>query len=576
MAGQERQDSPDTVYRFGDYLLDRNRDGLSRKGEKLHVEPQVLLLLCYLVEHRHRVVSKGELIETIWQGRVISDAALNTCIRSVRRALGDTSGSQYYIKTYPKRGFRFVGPVNESGQREAAKNGPASGRAGTSRADGIQNRRAIGAAVLLLLFLTGGFAWWAWTEPNDDATLALSGKPSIAVLKFVNLSDDPDQVYFVDGLVEDLITSISLNRELFVISPNSTFRYAAGDVDVDKIGRELGVAYIVRGSVRRTDNRVRINAELIDARTGATVWSERFDRELVNIFALQDEISRAVAGRLAPEIVTAKAEESRRIPTSSLRAWDLYLQAKALQAIVIEENQEEAIRLAGLAIRRDPEFAAPRALIAKARGIQFFHGWTTNPELTLAKAIENGRAAIRLDGKAPAGFAALGYVFRLTGDETRALGHLGRAKQLNPNDAGIRLELAHTLDWFRYHKRALTEIEEAIRLSPLDPRLEMMFFYHAHILFHLGDYAGSLAAADRMAGTLTNDTWRKFYHLIRAANFAFMGRKNEAMVEVQSARIIAPQLSIASMRKRFEGGHNHPENRRVWLEALRKAGMPVN
>lgn len=574
MAGQERQDSPDTVYRFGDYLLDCNRDGLSCKGEKLHLEPQVLLLLCYLVEHRHRVVSKGELIETVWQGRIISDAALNTCIRSVRRALGDSSGSQHYLKTYPKRGFRFVGPVNEDGQPQAAKTVPANGRAGTSRADGRMNPRAIGAAVLLLLFFVGGFAWWAWTERNDDTALALPGKPSIAVLKFANLSDDPDQVYFVDGLVEDLITSISLNRELFVISPNSTFRYAAGDVD--KIGRELGVAYVVRGSVRRTDNRVRINAELIDARTGATVWSERFDRELVNIFALQNEISRAIAARLAPEIVTAKAEESRRIPTSSLPAWDLYLQAKALQATVIEENQEEAIRLAGLAIQRDPEFAAPRALIAKARGIQFFHGWAEDPELTLAKAIENGRAAIRLDGKDPAGFAALGYVFRLTGDETRAIGHLERAKQLNPNDASIRLELAHTLDWFRHQKRALIEIEEAIRLSPRDPRLEMMHFYHAHILFHLGDYAGSLAAADRMAGALTNDTWRKFYHLIRAANFAFMGRKNEAMVEVQSARTIAPNLSIASMRKRFEGGHNHPENRRVWLEALRKAGMPMN
>lgn len=297
---------------------------------------------------------------------------------------------------------------------------------------------------------------------------------------------------------------------------------------------------------------------------------------MINIFALQDEISRAIAGRLAPEIVTAQAEESRRTPTSSLRAWDLYLQAKALQATVIAENQEEAIRLAGLAIRRDPEFAAPRALIAKARGIQFFHGWATDPERTLAEAIENGRAAIRLDSKDPAGFAALGYVFRLTGDETRALGHLERAKQLNPNDASIRLELAHTLDWFRHQKRALSEIEEAIRLSPRDPRLEMMFFYHAHILFHLGDYTDSLAAADRMAGALTNDTWRTFYHLIRAANFASMGRKNEAMMEVQSARALAPQLSIASMRKRFEGGHNHPENRRIWLEALRKAGMPMN
>ena len=182
-------------------------------------------------------------------------------------------------------------------------------------------------------------------------------------------------------------------------------------------------------------------------------------------------------------------------------------------------------------------------------------------------------ASIRLDGNDPAGYAALGYVYRLTGDETRAIANLERAARLNPNDANIRLELAHTLDWFRQQKRALPEILEAIRLSPRDPRLQLMFFYKAHILYHLRDFEASLAAAKEMSSALTSDTWRIKYHLIRAANLALLGRSGEAKAEIESARALNPKLSLAGLRRRFEGSHNHPENRRIWLDSLRKAGL---
>ena len=364
-------------------------------------------------------------------------------------------------------------------------------------------------AAILVSLLAIAIVFWRWAVIDESSRpgLPLPDKPSIAVLKFDNRSNDPDQDYFVDGLVEDLITNLSLNRELFVISPNSTFVYVDRSVDTIQIGRELGVAYIVRGSVRRAENRVRVSAELVDARTGSTIWSERFDRELTDIFVLQDEISRTIAGRLAPEVIKARVDEIRDAPTESLDAWDLYLQSKAAQAGVTSARQAEAIRLADLAIQRDPDFAAPYALIARAKGVQYFFQWIDYPERTLTEAIESARTAIRLDGNDPAAFGALGYVYRLTGDETRAIGNLERARQLNPNDANIRLELGHTLDWFRQQDRALPEILEAIRLSPRDPRLEMMYFYKAHILFHLRDYEASLGAAREMGGALTNDTW---------------------------------------------------------------------
>ena len=359
------------AYRFDDFLLDPVRSGLSLNGKEVPLEPQVLRLLLYLLETRDRIVSKDELIEGVWDRRIISDATLNTCIRSVRRALGDDRDQQRYIRTFPKRGFQFVGRL-QHGEESLGK----IGESRPSIPHRLSKTRLLMAATFVsLLTITIGAWWWVEIDGSSRPGLALPDKPSIAVLKFDNLSNDPNQVYFVDGLVEDLITNLSLNHELFVISSNSTFVYADRSLDTIQIGRELGVAYIVRGSIRRAKDRVRVSAELVDARTGSTVWSERFDREMTDVFAIQDEISRTIAGRLAPEVIKARVGEIGNRPTKSLDAWDLYLQAQAAQAKIASATQAEAIRLAELAIQRDPDFAAPYALIAKAKGVQIFSEW---------------------------------------------------------------------------------------------------------------------------------------------------------------------------------------------------------
>jgi tetratricopeptide (TPR) repeat protein len=235
---------------------------------------------------------------------------------------------------------------------------------------------------------------------------------------------------------------------------------------------------------------------------------------------------------------------------------------------------ERAIRLAETAIARDADFAAPHIVVARAKGWQFFYRWTDKPEQTLAEAIESARTAIRLDAHDAAAFAALGYLHRFPRDQTIAVANLERTVALNPNDANIRLEFAHTLDWFRLQKRALPQILEAIRLSPRDPRLQIMFFFKAHILFHLHDYEASLDAAKEMSGALTSDPWRANYHLIRAANLARLGRTDEARVEIENARAVNPKLSLAAIRQMFNIANNHPENRKAWLDSLRQAGMP--
>lgn len=554
-------------YRFDSFEFDPAGHGLSDDGATVSLEPQAIELLRYLIENRDRIISKDELIDHIWQGRIITDAALNTRIRSIRRALGDDRSQQRYVKTFPKRGFQFVGVIEADGER--------TGQAEHTGGRMFPEPKLLTAfAAALLIIVAGTFYLWTQSDNKLRAELPLPKRPSIAVLRFSNLNEDTGYQYFVDGLTEDIITNLSLNRELFVISRNSSFGYKAGDADMSTLAKELGVAFIARGSVRRVDDRVRINSELIEARTGRTIWAERFDRALVDVFAIQDDISQSIAARLAPEIVKARVDHARSKRTENLDAWDLYLKAKSSQYKLNEAAQSKAVRLALLAIKRDGEFAAPYSLIARAKGIQFFYRWTDDPDSTLKQAIEYARSAIRLDANDPVAFAALGYVYRFTGDADRSIANLDHAAKLNPNDANIRLELAHTLDWFRRQKRALPEIERAIRLSPRDPLLQNMYFYKAHILFHLKRFEDSLAAARDMGGVLSSKTWRVWYHMINAANLAELGRASDAKKNVDSALELNPKMTLSAMRRRFKGSKNHPDNRRIWLASLSKAGVP--
>ena len=223
---------------------------------------------------------------------------------------------------------------------------------------------------------------------------------------------------------------------------------------------------------------------------------------------------------------------------------------------------------------RDNNFAGPHVIVSRAKGFQFFYRWVDDPDRALAEAIESAKTAVQLDANDATAYAALGYLHRYTRNETESIANLERAVELNPNDATIRLQLAHALDWFRLHERALPQILEAIRLSPRDPRLQMMYFFESHILFHLGKHEESLDAAREMGGVLTSDTWRVNFHLVKAANLAKLDQVPAADGEIQSARAINPNLSLSALSQMFNIAKNHPENRRIWLESLRKAGMP--
>ena len=279
------------LFLFEDYALDTDRRELRHGSAAIPIEPQVFDLLAYLIKNRERVASKDELVATIWGGRIVSESTLTTRINAARCAIGDNGAEQRLIKTLARKGLRFVGAVREEAKPETAT--------------------------------TVGAQHTATQQPKSEPSL--SGKPSIAVLPFANLSGDLQQDYFSDGISDDVITELSRFSELLVIARNSSFQYKGKAVDIRQVGRELGALYILEGSVKRSGDRVRIAAQLIDAAAGTHRWAQRYDRDLHDVFAVQDEVARAIVATLAVHVHRAETERALLKPPAAWEASEYYL-----------------------------------------------------------------------------------------------------------------------------------------------------------------------------------------------------------------------------------------------------------
>ena len=280
---------------FADHTLDTDRRELRRGPEPIAVEPQVFDLLVYLVQNRDRVVSKDDLIASVWGGRIVSDSTLTSRINAARKAVGDSGEEQKLIRTIARKGLRFVGDGAHATKRRR------TGQAVAPPPDEIH-------------------------EPSRPA-LPLPDRPAIAVLPFVNMSGDPEQEYFSDGISEDIITALSKLRWFFVIARNSSFIYKGKAVHMKQVAEELGVGYVVEGSVRKGGDRVRITAQLNDVATGSHIWAERYDRDLADVFAVQDEITEAIVAAIEPQLYAAENFRAQRKPPDSMDAWDLVMRA---------------------------------------------------------------------------------------------------------------------------------------------------------------------------------------------------------------------------------------------------------
>ena len=399
--------------------------------------------------------------------------------------------------------------------------------------------------------------------------LPLPDKPSIAVLPFDNMSLDPDQGFFADGIAEDIITALSKFRWFFVIDRNSSFTYKGKSVDVKQVAEELGVRYVLEGSVRKAGSRVRISAQLIDAATGNHVWAERYDRELADIFELQDEMTATIVGAIEPELGGAERARAKRKPPDNLDAWDRYQRGLWHFWRYTREDTDEAERLFQSAIDLDPGFGPAYAGVAYLLIFHVVYGWTDTPDQTLGRALRAGQLAVSTDDKDPFAHFALGRVLTMQGDFEAAIAELEKAIDLNPNLALAYYGLGFALTWSGRAREALPHFHKAIRQSPHDPALwtfETMTGF-AHI--QLGEYAEAVEWHRKAARHPNSGFWA---NLSLAVAFVEQEESGKVRAAMDAALELQPDLSVTAVAAML--GSLHPDWKDRYLDALRKAGLP--
>ncbi|MVT53455.1 hypothetical protein GPL17_23575 [Bradyrhizobium yuanmingense] len=511
-------------FRFENNVLDGDLRELTCDGETVPLQPQVFDLLLYLVTQRARVVSKDDLISQIWNDRIVSDSALNSRINAARKALGDDGATQRLIKTIPRKGFRFVGEVQE----EAAA--PAR------------------------------------TE-SRPALPRMADRPAIAVLAFENMSGDPEQDYFGDGISEDILTALSKQRWFMVIARNSSFTYKGRAVHIRQIAEELGVRYIVEGSVRKADKRVRITAQLNDAVSGSHLWAERYDRELVDVFAVQDEITNAIAAAIEPQIHAAENFRSRRKPPASLDAWDLLMRALSHYWRVTRQDHAAAKALLARAIAIDPNYGQALSVLAVNDMFGVHLGWT---ELAAVAPAAEAAAlkAVRCDHEDAWAHAALGSVCFSTRRLTDALSEFEQALALNPNFSLAQGYYALALSYAGRSKDSFEAAQKAIRLSPRDPSLAIYHGIAAYARFierHYGEAIALAREAIRHRGDLTGA------YRVLAVSAGMTGDGTLAEMALGELRRTQPGISLHWIATQLPWANER--DRDHYLEGFRRAGL---
>ena len=531
------------IYRFEDYSLDGGRRELRLGGEIVAIEPQVFDVLEFLIVNRDRVVSNDDLIRAVWQSRIVSEGTVSTRINAVRHALGDSGAHQRLIRTLPRKGYRFVGNIH-----------PEPGSAGDLSA----------------------------TE-RPGAPAEASNRPSIAVLPFANLSGDGDQTYFADGMVDEIITALSRIKWLFVIARTSSFTYRDRAVDVRQIGRELGVRYILEGSVRKAGNRVRILSQLVDTQTGAHVWAERFEGWLDDVFDLQDRLAARIVGALGPKLQQAEIERVRHKPTESLVAYDCLLRGMASFHRFTREATDQALAQFQHAIELDPDFATPYGMAANCYVRRKQTRWWADEAKDTADALRVARAAVEFGNDDVIALSAGGWTLAYVGLELDdGIAFIDRALELAPNLAPAWTYSGWARMFRGEYETAIKHLAESMRMSPLNPLMvartgaaARIFLAHQQTGVAFGHYfAGRYDEAGRWAERALRTQPDNHSALrIGAAAAAMGGCLTSAKHLCGRLQHVDPGACLSNMASTF-GPYRNPEHRARFAEGLRRAGLP--
>lgn len=504
---------------FGGFVFDTARGELLREGAPVVLGTRATALLAALLEAGGQAVGKSDLMDAGWPGTAVEEVNLTVQIAALRKALGTREDGQDWIMTVPRVGYRLLVPAAKTAEPERRRSGPAA----------------------------------------------------IAVMPFENLSGDPEQAYFADGVVEDLITALSRFKTFAVVARNSSFVYKGRAVDVREAARELGVQYVLEGSVRRSADRVRVTAQLVEAGTGTHLWAEKYDGPLDDIFTVQDHITEAVVGHVEPTIRKAEIERVRTKRPESLDAYDLYLRGLSYFYGVADDGWAEAIGYFERAIALEPTFARAMAYAAWAYEKQQTGGLANaNPE----RAIALSRAGLRAGGEDPHVRLICTFVLMLVAGESQAAWEAAQeARRTEPNNAfilGRYGEIGNLVD-DGDPEEVIAALHRARELSPNAPDLNEMLGHIGQAHLYRGEYQEALAWARRSIDT--SIAWQPSYWVAAVAAYK-LGRKDEADKILTRLRTIAPGMTLSVLRDiTARGGLNRVD--RLVNDVLEQMGFPT-
>jgi adenylate cyclase len=518
-----------TSYKFENCVVDTSCYQLVRGEQIIPVEPRVFDLLVYLIENRDRVVTRTELLETLWKGQIVSDSALSSRLKSARKAIGDSGKVQKFISTVHGRGYQFIDSVLERPHEVCP---PAVERQQTSQ--------------------------------------ALPNIPSIAVLPFINMSGDPAQEYFTDGLTEGIITQLSRFRDVFVIASHSSFAYKNKKVNIKEASTKLGVRYILEGSVQNSNKQVRISVQLIDGLSAQHLWSERYDHNHDDMFRLQDELTEVIVGTLASvyggRLRKAWQNQSHTIRPENRQAFDYFMQGVDAVDLFTRDGNVRGREYLNKAIEIDPNYAKAYAKLSWTHILDAVEGWGDDYNASINMGKEMAAEAVKRDDNESWAHWALAACQMYARNYDVALANFDRVIELNPNDADALADYGYYLAYLGRADEGLIWMHKAMRLNPYYPN-----WYTAQLVQILHD-AGRYADAIRQFQNLFEGEWI-VARLYVAASQAAMGRQREAKETIARIYQLDPQSSISKWACHDRAPYKYMKNLKRFRTNLHKAGL---
>lgn len=572
----------------GDWYVDPDSGHLYREQEEVKLEPKVMQVLVYLAHHPNKVVGRETLEATVWAGMVVGYDALSSSIIKLRKALGDDSRHPQYIETVAKKGYRLIANVKSASktegdsQKDNRETGLSSGIQTSENPRSSSKNFTISLAIAGVVLFAGLILWYflTLTPVTSHQTTVVSdstGKPlaksanktpSVVVLPFTNLSNDPQQEYFSDGITDDIITDLSQVSSLRVIARQSAYHYKNAIVSLDNIAKELGVNYIVEGSVQKAGQHIRINVQLTNVDKGAHIWADRFDSNASNIFEIQDTITRRVIDAM---YITLSNQENERLvsrTTNNFEAYDIFLQGQQYSRNRTQEGYDLTIDAYRHAILLDPNYARAYGALAVTLTRGYRQQLTRlSFEEARERALKLAKKAVELDQSSPPVYWSLGYVHLFRKEYDVAEAAAKKAIDLSPNYADGYGLLAFISNWRGKSKEAEDYIMKAINLNP----------------YHTFDYPWNLGFANYTAGkyikashalqqALEKNPSVLYPRLFLAACYMRLGQQDDAEWEIEQVKMQEPRPTLKLLENTLP--FEHPDQMQAFLNDLRKAGLP--